>query len=164
MKVEKECIFCKNIFNAESKEIKRGNANYCSISCSIKHRNLLKPYKKCKCIVCNNIFDSKSTTTKYCSSQCKSKHYRDLIKTNENGTRKLQKILLLLPCANCQWNISSRDIHHIIPSCEGGKNEMNNLITLCPNCHRMAHRKLLSKNKLQELVYFRTISSSSISA
>lgn len=162
--MEKECLFCKKIFNADKREVNRGNAKFCSISCAIKQRNLDAPLKNNKCITCGNIFQSKSTKAKYCSKPCKSKHYRTLISTNENGSRKLQSILLLLPCANCGWDVSSRDIHHILPSCLGGKNELNNLITLCPNCHRMAHRKLLSEHKLKELVYFRTISSSSIAA
>ena len=162
--MEKECLFCKNIFNADLRELKRGNATYCSISCSCSHRNQLKPLKSCKCVTCGNSFDSKSSKAKYCCGKCKSLHYRQLISTPENGSRKLQSILLTLPCANCEWKESSRDVHHIVPSCFGGKNQLNNLITLCPNCHRMAHRNLLSKDKLNELVYFRTISSSSISA
>ena len=36
------------------------------------------------------------------------------------------------------------------------------LIVLCPNCHRLAHRNLLSEDKLKELINFRTISSSEI--
>lgn len=154
------CKFCNKEFNADPRELKRGNAKFCSISCGCKYNNKIKPLKNCKCIVCNNSFTSKATTAKYCSSSCKSKHYRSLISTEKFLTRKLQNILLLYPCANCGWNISSRDVHHIIPVFMGGKNELNNLITLCPNCHRMAHRNLLSKDKLQELVYSRTISSS----
>ena len=49
-------------------------------------------------------------------------------------------------------------------NCEGGKNEVQNLITLCPNCHRLAHRNLLSEDKLRELVDLRTISSPCIAA
>ena len=162
--MEKQCLFCSKTFNAENRELNRGNAKYCSISCSSKHRNQLKPLKTCKCIVCFSSFESKSTKAKYCCNKCKSIHYRRMIHTEENGTRKLQSILLTYPCANCNWDTSSRDVHHIIPSCLGGKNELKNLITLCPNCHRMAHRNLLSENKLKELVYFRTISSSGIAA
>ena len=160
MFIEKECEFCHKLFMADSRELNRGNAKFCSLSCAAKSRNRNKPLKHCKCVVCNSEFLSVNPKAKYCSDKCKSKHYRQLIATEWTGTRKLQKILLTLPCANCGWNIGSRDIHHILPVCEGGKNEMNNLITLCPNCHHLAHRNLLSEDKLHELVYLRTISSS----
>lgn len=160
MLVEKECEYCHKIFMADTRELNRGNAKFCSISCCAKYRNKNRPLKHCKCIVCGNEFLAMDPRAKYCSKKCKNKHYRQLIATEENGTRKLQQILLTLPCANCGWQVGPRDVHHIIPACEGGKNEMNNLITLCPNCHRLAHRNLLSKDKLNELVYLRTISSS----
>lgn len=162
MLIEKECIFCHNKFMADSREIKRGNAKYCNLSCSAKDRIKNRPLKQCKCVVCDTLFKSIYSKAKYCCKKCKYKHYRQLVSTSENGTYKLQKILLTLPCANCGWDLSSRDIHHIIPVSKGGKNEMKNLITLCPNCHRMSHRNLLSKDKLQKLVYLRTISSSCI--
>lgn len=48
-------------------------------------------------------------------------------------------------CALCGWcldtNTTSRgcEIHHIIPVCEDGKNSFDNLICLCPNCHKTVH-------------------------
>ena len=160
MLVQKECLFCKKVFSADSREIKRGNAKYCSISCGYSYRNINQPIKKCTCIHCGIIFESKSTKAKYCSDKCKLKHYRQLMHTEQNGTRKLHPILLTFPCENCKWQEGPRDVHHILPVSEGGKNELLNLITLCPNCHRLAHRNLLSKDKLILLVNLRTISSS----
>ena len=162
MLIEKECLFCKTKFNADSREINRGNAKYCSLSCACKHRNKKIPLKKCTCICCNNIFESKNPKAKYCSAKCRAKHYRQLISTEKYGTRKLQAILALNSCENCKWREGPRDVHHIIPVCKGGKNELLNLIVLCPNCHRLAHRNLLLEDKLKELVNFRTISSSQI--
>lgn len=162
MIIEKECLFCKNKFNADSRELNRGNAKYCSLSCACRHRIQLQPLVNCTCIMCNKVFQSKSPKAKCCSSTCKSKHYRQLISTEKFGTRKLQSILLSYPCENCHWQDGPRDVHHILPVCKGGKNELYNLITLCPNCHRLAHRNLLLEDKLKELVNFRTISSSQI--
>ena len=31
--------------------------------------------------------------------------------------------------------------HHIIRKCDGGTNEKNNIIIICPNCHALIHRK-----------------------
>ena len=41
-----------------------------------------------------------------------------------------------------------------------GTNEDDNLICLCPNCHRMIHSNLISENDLNEIIENRTISSS----
>ena len=65
MIVQKECLFCKQLFDADSREVKRGNAKYCSISCKCSHKNIIRPMRKCTCIYCNNIFESKSTKAKY---------------------------------------------------------------------------------------------------
>jgi len=36
------------------------------------------------------------------------------------------------------------EIHHIIPVNNGGKTEDKNLILLCPECHKIRHRKKIS--------------------
>ena len=164
MLIEKECEFCHKKFMADTRELKRGNAKFCSISCALKHRYSLNRYKECTCIQCGKKFQSKNPKAKYCDNKCKSKHYRAMMRTEQNGTRKIQTIMLTFPCENCGWCEGPRDVHHITPVCEGGKNEVQNLITLCPNCHRLAHRNLLSEDKLRELVDLRTISSPCIAA
>jgi len=48
------------------------------------------------------------------------------------------------PCEVCGWNKAERDMHLINPHIL----EKNNAISLCPNCHRLAHRgqlKLIKK-------------------
>lgn len=64
--------------------------------------------------------------------------------------RTVMKILRRanIGCSICQWNAASCDIHHIIPKREGGTNDMSNLIVICPNCHRMAHEKIYSRELL----------------
>lgn len=157
----KNCLFCKQEFEADTKELNRGNAIYCSLSCCRKHQNQLLPLKNCNCVMCDKLFVSINTKAKYCSKTCKSKYYRFLIQTQANGTRRIQRMLLHFPCMRCNWQEGPRDVHHIIHVSEGGKNEINNLITLCPNCHRLAHRNLLSKEELIKILKNWTISSSS---
>lgn len=159
--ITKICNFCTKEFSADLREHKRGNAKYCSLACFRKYRNSIRKKKRCKCIQCFTYFESISPTAKYCCKSCKYKHYRSIMFTTQGLTKKLQTTLLELPCFNCQWLLGPRDVHHIIPVCEGGKNELSNLITLCPNCHRLAHRNLLSKEKLLQLLKNWTISSSS---
>ena len=42
-------------------------------------------------------------------------------------------------CSICGWDESTCDIHHIIPRKNGGNDDMENLIYICPNCHRLCH-------------------------
>lgn len=52
----------------------------------------------------------------------------------------------------CEWcgeSVDAPDVHHITPRNEGGPNEPENLIVLCPNCHRKADRGVISRSKLR---------------
>jgi len=53
-------------------------------------------------------------------------------------------------CERCGFDITI-DVHHIVLQSTGGTNEEDNLISLCPNCHRMAHMGLISDNELYKL-------------
>jgi RNA-directed DNA polymerase len=49
-------------------------------------------------------------------------------------------------CRNCHQKItleSRWDTHHIQPRCEGGSDNMSNLVMLHPNCHRQIHSQKL---------------------
>lgn len=67
------------------------------------------------------------------------------------SSRTLTRIWALakLPCSICGWDECSCDIHHIIELSKGGLDSLDNLISLCPNCHRKAH------NGLFELEYLK---------
>lgn len=52
-------------------------------------------------------------------------------------------------CEYCGEEFDQPDVHHITPRSEGGPNEPNNLIVLCPNCHRKADSGAISKSKLR---------------
>ncbi|WP_083252731.1 HNH endonuclease [Haladaptatus sp. W1] len=52
-------------------------------------------------------------------------------------------------CEWCDERVDSPDIHHIKPRAEGGQNHSENLIVLCPNCHRKADRGAISRSKLK---------------
>lgn len=38
-----------------------------------------------------------------------------------------------------QWRYLSADVHHILPLSKGGPDSFENMICLCPNCHRRFH-------------------------
>src|SRR5450432_1302825 len=50
-------------------------------------------------------------------------------------------------CAWCGENLYDR--HHIFPFGEGGLHTEENLILLCPNCHRQVHDNKVDLNELK---------------
>ena len=46
------------------------------------------------------------------------------------------------PCSVCGWNKANCDVHRIIPAKRGGRYTEDNVKVLCPNCHRLEHRKV----------------------
>ena len=57
-------------------------------------------------------------------------------------TPKLNLTAATGTCAACGLNYPLLDIHHIQPRAEGGSDDPDNLIDLCPNCHRLMHCQL----------------------
>ena len=62
---------------------------------------------------------------------------------------KNQKIAHCEYCGNKTKEILQ--IHHIDSVANGGNNDLNNLIILCPNCHKAAHAGIIKKDELQKL-------------
>lgn len=46
-------------------------------------------------------------------------------------------------CVICGFSLVS-DVHHITPRSEGGTDALGNLVTLCPNHHRLVHAGIIS--------------------
>src|ERR1700748_999712 len=44
--------------------------------------------------------------------------------------------------------ILAMDLHHLYQVSEGGKNELPNLIALCPTCHALYHRGTISEESI----------------
>ena len=42
------------------------------------------------------------------------------------------------------------EIHHIVPVSEGGSGELDNLIMLCPNCHKKADYGVITREELRK--------------
>jgi RNA-directed DNA polymerase len=48
-------------------------------------------------------------------------------------------------CPSCHEKITEEtgwNIHHVIPKCEGGRDNISNLVMLHPNCHRQLHARV----------------------
>ena len=160
-KITKKCETCGNEFLADTREINRGNAKYCSKSCASKAPKTRKNILICQ--HCGKEFTAANKNAKYCSDSCKQKNYRAQRKSSSSdiSDKQLYKIFINVSCEICNWNKASRDLHHIIEISNGGTNSLDNIICVCPNCHRMIHSNLISKDDLLQIVKDRTISSSS---
>lgn len=152
--ITKTCEFCSKQFEADTREHNRGYARFCSLSCSSSSRKNKYTYER-TCIYCQQVFISGYAEAKYCSKVCRMRNYRKMQKSVELSPKTLQRVLGGLPCEICGWTEATRDIHHIIPVAEGGKNLLNNLIVVCPNHHRMMHRNLVPNNLIQDAISLR---------
>lgn len=84
-------------------------------------------------------------------------------KIEDLSLRTIHKILIRAnkSCQICKWNKSICDVHHIVAIKHGGNNEMNNLVIVCPNCHRCIHvlgSDYISLEELQKLSIGKTFS------
>ncbi len=60
--------------------------------------------------------------------------------------RKVVRQLREEKCTICGWGNAECDVHRIKYGCNGGKYVTGNVMTVCPNCHRLIHRGLLNIN------------------
>ena len=158
-KVEKTCNTCGVTFKADNRKVNRRNAKYCSLSCAGKAPKS-RQFSHI-CAHCGTSFVSANSSSKYCSNFCKQKNYRLKQRVEGTNMKVLYSIFKDVPCEICGWEETTRDLHHIEEVSKGGKNEVENLISVCPNHHRMIHKNLISKDELLSIVKSRTISSPS---
>ena len=131
-------------------------------------------YKGDVCIVCGKpLPKGKSNNRKYCSTRCRRKagvtptrvnHIMDM----NNRLRNIKPLLYQAyenKCAICGWQIADHliegqtgtmfsygcEIHHITAVKDGGNDADDNLILLCPNCHKMANAGVFPADKLRSL-------------
>ena len=70
-------------------------------------------------------------------------------------TRLKKRILKLIDsCEYCGDTTKEiLQLHHIKQVAEGGTNDVDNIIVLCPNCHTKAHRGLIKESELKALAH-----------
>lgn len=134
---------------------KKTQKKFCCASCSAKVGNKSRKIttkgrtRLRSCIRCGKEFYASIhlNAARCICEDCK-KHNRPhhkekkSIKTLKDISKKtFVKILKNMgaKCSICGWNESTCDVHHIIPSSEGGTDDFTNLIVVCPNCHRVCH-------------------------
>lgn len=162
----KTCPICGKVFKVR---FSKQRVVYCSRKCYYEGRrkNLekaprLKQSKNCE--ICGKSFEyypSARKAARFCSLRCsRIGHSRDLsgrrIAPYGKGVKAMRYRLTLLmggdKCFVCGWDQTSNDVCHLIPVKEGGKEEIENMILLCPNHHRIFDRGLLGREYLASLV------------
>lgn len=51
-------------------------------------------------------------------------------------------------CMRCGWEEARCDVHHIVPVRHGGEHSLDNVVVLCPNCHRLAETGILNADEV----------------
>lgn len=136
------CKICEKEIYRRPIQIQNGNI-FCSRQCKGIGDRKVK-----FCIICNKEITSKHAN-KTCSREC-SNHSRTGIKYDrEQSLNKHKKIFVIKTkllhergnyCESCGYNnINILHIHHIVEKSNGGSDELNNLLLLCPNCHYTIH-------------------------
>lgn len=150
--MSKLCIVCGQELTGSSQR------KFCSKRCAAIYNNgkrKEKNYstkgktKSVQCIRCgcNIEISIHSPRKSWICDKCKQNHNphsKDVTKIKsilEFSKRTAVKILKRMgaKCSICGWDESTCDIHHIIPKKNGGTDDMDNLIYICPNCHRICH-------------------------
>ena len=125
---------------------------FCSRSCATKYNSTgrkLSEETKTKLVAASIKFwkEHPELKSKKEKESQKGKHKRCPKNLFELSKRTISKIItrLKIPCSNCGFDKVSGDLHHIVPRHLGGTDDHFNLAHLCPNCHRLADRGLLTK-------------------
>ncbi len=115
-----------------------------------------------KCKQCEKEFTADRDSRQFCSNECRLEAKGHQIR-NKISLRTWQKIIKrAFPnwhCPLCEehniiwddkfWSYAF-EAHHITPVREGGSDELDNLILLCPNHHKMADGGVFSKERLKQ--------------
>ena len=151
--MEKYCKNCGNLIESKSAII------FCCQSCAASFNNKMRKEngvttkgktKEVECINCGKLINVSihSSTKTWICDECKenkkpvhAKNVKYIHSILEFSKRTVIKILkrMKAKCSICGWNESTCDIHHIVAKKDGGTDDMENLICVCPNCHRVCH-------------------------
>ena len=62
-------------------------------------------------------------------------------------------------CARCNYHEFTQvlELHHLVAKKKGGKDDLNNLILLCANCHLAHHRGAINIGELASTILCKTL-------
>lgn len=118
-----------------------------------------------KCDYCGSdvyIWPSQQNQYNYCNRYCQDRHRSTMDWRGPNGTnwrggnqkwwQEQAQIRDNHRCVICGFDIVV-DVHHITPRSEGGTDDVSNLLTLCPNHHRMADLGIINVEHLRNTTW-----------
>jgi len=145
-----KCSVCELPIYRRPNDLKKSDGNaFCTRLCygRFYHPGKIRVDKICE--HCNSKFNAKTTKQRFCSHSCsnssrKGINYDGLNSKNRALKSKRLKFLLAQDraplCEHCSHdNYNILEAHHIIERCNGGTDELSNLLLLCPNCHSTIH-------------------------
>jgi len=75
---------------------------------------------------------------RFCSQKCTDRYH-------SGNYISFNKKLNIEKCQICGYDeYPILEVHHIKERRNGGTNDLNNLIVVCPNCHRKIHKKIIT--------------------
>lgn len=156
------CEFCNKDFSVKLSRYNKSNPRFCSWSCRSKslvgenHFNYTSEIRKCK--KCGAEFQARQSEINlnkalYCSKKC---FYSSLKLERPKDSKYFYATSfwknLKIECFKkdnytCQICGSRENLHshHIVPRRKGGKDELDNLQTLCSSCHRKVESSIINK-------------------
>lgn len=128
------CEDCGREFNTQrglSQHQSAGHENYETMACG-------------ECGAEFTYYAPDSEQRQYCSQECANKARRG--SERPGGWKPNRNEAVDRDEAECQScgaaGLGMVEAHHLIPRTAGGPNHPKNLITLCPDCHKKAHKRL----------------------
>ena len=153
--VEIKCKKCNHVWMFSPSSLMPNN---------IKQHNFIGcpecKYDTVECAYCGKTFrrlrtrlEADNKTGKiYCSKECGNKAKNEQHTDWNNGTNYRRNAFNIYPhnCAICGYNEDERilEVHHIDEN--RNNNDINNLIILCPNCHKKLSLHLYTLEELRE--------------
>ncbi len=146
-----KCKICNKEFYVKPSHLKMGYGKYCSREC---HYEAQKKGKFVVCDVCGvttwkapkalkNSKSGKFFCSKKCQTVWRNKHFSGKKHANwkggEHTYRRIMKVNKITPvCKKCKLKDERvLVVHHV--DCNRKNNDIENLVWLCYNCHRLVH-------------------------
>jgi len=172
-KHERPCAHCGKLMSQYPSRAGHNRGVVCSKKCQYeRNKKILKAATlvECTCLCCQKAFTispsipvSKKGAGKYCSRKCRDVHRvganhpmyingrgQEHRGPNWQAQKRAARVRDNFTCQHCgATNDTVLHVHHIIPyrlfSNYFEANKLDNLVTLCPSCHRIADAKIQSQ-------------------
>lgn len=154
MKIKILCTTCNKEFERERKYVTPFKSHFCSKECQSKFKTQTI---ECTCATCGRVIQRKlsilnrsKTGNVYCSRSCATTNNNKLFKIKKDSSTFISKAYRKkalnhygAKCSLCGYCIEQcLEVHH--KDLNRDNNSIENLIVLCPNCHKEVHNNLKS--------------------